>query len=87
MLRSGNLQLPGEVVQKYTPTIWIPMILGPMIQCDICECTRALPFLLLPSFCHFQRCPYYECNVRGYAVIPGVDIRVVMPLGLAISTE
>ena len=27
---------------------------------------------LLP---HFQRCPYYECNVRGYAVIPGVDIR------------
>ena len=21
------------------------------------------------------RGPYYECNVRGYAVIPGVDIR------------
>ena len=21
------------------------------------------------------RGPYYECNVRGYAIIPGVDIR------------
>ena len=32
------------------------------------------------------RGPYYEYNVRGYAVIPGVDIRV-MPLAIRTSNK
>jgi hypothetical protein len=41
---------------------------------------RPCPLRPQPSRAHVFFCvrgPYYECNGRGYAVLPGVDIRVM----------
>ena len=38
------------------------------------SCPRPCPTRPRPAHKR-SRGPYYECNVRGYAVIPGVDIR------------